>query len=399
MGGMATGANQSANELFNFGRQAFANGAYEKALNYFQSSNKAGLDSSALHYNLGATYFKLKHYDKAREAFEKLIADPNSASLAHYNLGLINLTSGDKDAARNHFKIALRTSKNTTLRNLADDRLKQLEPDKKKQVSGYMSLFAGYNDNVALIAEGEVFPSNNEDMFLEYMGGVTGQLAGERKDGLQIKASGYYLDYQDTDEFDFGTLRIGPELDRRLSKWRTSFSGFVNWDYLDKDLFEQIYNMEVKGKRGVHKNLRMRLKYKLSIIDAYSPYDSLSGYRHRMTAGLSSSFSKNYARLYYTFEVNDRDNPDFPTRQTTAFFIRRDFNDDWNVGGNVKYRLSDYSQTGRNDQKLQFGLRISRSMPWDFRLIGKYDHLRNVSNSEENNYIINKTSIGFERLF
>jgi hypothetical protein len=118
-----------------------------------------------------------------------------------------------------------------------------------------------------------------------------------------------------------------------------------------------------------------------------------------MTAGLRSVLSGAYTGLDYTLELNDRDDPDFPTRQSIDFFAERDLTDVWNAGVNASYRYSDFQLTGRKDERIWLGLRISRSIPKGFRVFGKYDRIRNASNLVENEYTSNIFSIGLERFF
>ena len=183
--GVATGADQSASNMFNRGTQAFSIGNYEKALELFQAANSAGLKTSALHYNLGVTYFKLKRYNEAQKEFERLAAGSETAPLAHYNLGRIALERGEKSKARNYFQITFRTATDEKLRWLSDNRLRELAiSEKDRRWTGYISLTAGYDDNVALIADSEVLVGDEKDNFMELIGSATGQLMGTRDNGL-----------------------------------------------------------------------------------------------------------------------------------------------------------------------------------------------------------------------
>lgn len=398
--GFAAGAGQTANKMFKRGTNAFAKGDYEQAAEFFKAAKRSGLNTIALHYNLGVTYFRLKRYREARQEFERLTADSGTAALAHYNLGRIALASGDQSKARNHFQITFRTATDKKLRRLADDRLRELAAvEKVRKWSGYFSLGAGYDDNVSLIADSQVLVGNAADEFLEFFGSVTGQLSGTKVNGIQLKGTGYYQNYLDLDEFDFGNFRIGPELDRKLGQWNTSLAGFLDLAYIGGDLFEKILNMEMRGSRNIYSNLDLRLKYQLGLIDAEFPYDSLSGNRHRMTAGLRSILSGVYTVLDYTLELNDRDDPDFPTRHSIDFFAERDLTEVWSAGVNASYRYSDFEISGRKDERIWLGLRISRSIPKGFHVFGKYDRIRNDSNLVENEYTSNVFSIGLERFF
>ncbi len=398
--GAAAGAGQSAENMFNQGTQSFATGDYEKALGFFQAADRGGLNSSALRYNLGVTYFKLQRYSDAQKEFEQLTTAPETAPLAHYNLGRVALAKGDTRKAKNHFKITYRTAMDEKLRGLADDRLRELSTAEKEPIgSAYLSASGGYDDNVALIADSEERVGDVEDNFMEYVGSATGQLIGTRENGLQLKGYGYYLDYFDADEFDFGNLRIGPELDRKLGQWNTSLAGYLDWSFIDKEQFEQMIKLELKGSREIYQNLDLRLKYQLSVIDAEEPNEGLTGTRHRMTAGLRTVLMKTYTGLDYTLELNDRDDPDFPTRHTVSLLAERDLTDAWRVGVDASYRYGEYQLSNRVDQKWWLELQVSRSIPWGFRAFGKYDRINNVSNLDVYDYTSNVFTIGLERFF
>src|SRR5205823_3793992 len=75
-------------QVFDQGISAFRAGDYRAALQSFLDARRAGLDTPALRYNLGATYYRLARYTEAEQEFEALARDPQWAPLAHYNLGL-----------------------------------------------------------------------------------------------------------------------------------------------------------------------------------------------------------------------------------------------------------------------------------------------------------------------
>lgn len=390
----------SAGKLFSLGAAAFAQAKYEQALRYFKAADEAGMETAALQYNLGVTYYKLKRYGDARNEFEKLTADAETASLAHYNLGRVALAMEDKSTAEHHFQTAYRTAKDPKLRRLADQQLQALAPElEASRWTGYASLAAGYDDNVTLDADSETLVGKIEDEFLEAIGAVSGQVLGTRDNGLQIKSTGYYQDYLDADEFDFGNLRIGPELDRKFGEWNTSLAGYLDLAYIDKELFEKVFSAEVEGSRPISRNLELQLDYSLGIIDAESPYEDLTGSRHRLGVDLRSVIFDTYTGLGYTLEINDRDDEDFPTRHSVHVLAQKDLTEKWGIGVDGSYRYSDYGQTDREDERLWLSARISRSIAWDFQVYAKYDHIRNDSNIDENEYTSNLFFLGIERFF
>lgn len=396
----AAGPDESPNTTFRHGVQAFSKGEYEKAVRYFNAAQKGGLNTPALHYNLGVSYFKLKRYTEAQSEFERLTKEADLGPLSHYNLGLIALRRDDKSAAAQHFQTTYRTAKDKKLRMLAGAQLKDIPPPQKRRMwSGFFSFAAGYDDNVTLNVDDQVQVSDTKDEFVELIASATGQLTGTPKNGLQLGGTLFSLKYKDLDEFNFDSLRIGPEIDRRFGAWDTTLRGFVDWAFIDGDLFERIYSAEVKGSREIYPNLNLRLRYRLSLIDASSTYDYLSGTRHRINAEIRSNIFETYTGLGYTLELNDRDDSTFPTRHSVYFFANRDLTDVWQSELTGRYRYGDYKDISRNDNRLWFSLKFSRSIPWQFRIYGKYDFIRNYSNADENDYTSNIFSIGIERFF
>ena len=396
----AANAKRSPEELFAAGTAAFADGRYEQALESFKAAEAAGLDTTALRYNLGVTYFKLKRYRKARQHFEDLTTTPEVAALAHYNLGRVALEQGDPSTARKQFQITYRTATDEKLRALADERLRELAAhEKERRWTGYLSIGGGYDDNAALIADSEVLVGKEEDGFLELIGTLSGRLVGTAQNGLKLKSSLYYQDYLDLNEYDFGDLRIGPQIDQVLGGWETSLYGFAEFSYIDRDLFERIFTLRLDGARQIYSNLQLRLQYEFSRIDAEFPYEDLTGNRHRLSAGTRSVLLGAYTGFGYTLELNDREDPDFPTRHSFFLFADRDLGAAWSAGVNASYRFSNYQQTSREDKRLWLGAQLSRSIPWGFRAFGRYDYIRNASNFSLNEYTSNVFTLGVERFF
>jgi len=78
----------TAGANFESGVAAFRDGDIDRAKVLLEQAREAGLDSSALLYNLGVVYFRLGLYNQAKAAFTELLVTPH-APLARYSLGLI----------------------------------------------------------------------------------------------------------------------------------------------------------------------------------------------------------------------------------------------------------------------------------------------------------------------
>ena len=64
---------QSAKDYFRQGIVASKQGNHTEALTAFEQAKAKGLDSAALHYNLGVSYFRLGRYQEAEQAFLRLV--------------------------------------------------------------------------------------------------------------------------------------------------------------------------------------------------------------------------------------------------------------------------------------------------------------------------------------
>ena len=389
-----------AREQFSLATEAFREGLFEQALSYFRAAEEAGMESHALHYNLGVTYYKLARYDEARQEFERLTTDPQNAPLAHYNLGRIALATGDNATARKQFKITSRTAQNEKLQILAADRLRELTTlPKARRWSGYLYVAGGHDDNVTLDVDSEVQVEKVEDNFMELIWAATVQLSGTRENGLRLRSTGYFQNYFDADEYDFGNLRVGPEFDHSFGEWDTSLSGYVDWSIIDRDLFERILTMELEGSRKISPNIELGLEYRLGFVNAEFPYEDLTGSQQQITAELRSQIFDAYTRFGYTLELNDRDNLDYPTRHSVGLMLSWNLGDVWAVEAAGNFRYSDYKQSDRKDDRLRLSARISRTILWDVSAFGEYEFTRNDSNYAEDEYTSNIVAFGLERFF
>lgn len=392
-------AEESHDTAFEYGVKAFSQGEYKKAAEFFEASRKAEDKSLALYYNLGVSYFKLKNYSEARKNFKLLTSESNLAPLAHYNLGLVALKGSDKQTAKKHFQITFRTAKEVKLRQLAKIQLDNSAGPKRKIWSGFFSVAGGYDDNVALNIDNTVEASDIKDEFVEVIGGASAQLAGTRANGLQLSSTIYSKRYREVKEFSFDNLRIGPEMDRKIGKWNTTLKGFVDWGFIDGNLFESIFSAEITGNRKIHNKLSLRLRYRLSRINASSAYESQSGTRHRLISEIRSNINNIFTRLGYTLELNNRNDLSFPTRHSIYFSANRNLTNILNTELTCQYRYSNYKNINRNDRRFWLTFKLYRDIPWKLRLFGKYDFIKNSSNIDQSDYTSNIISIGIERFF
>jgi tetratricopeptide (TPR) repeat protein len=407
----------AAETHFTRGVAAFQQGDYRQAAARFEAARETGLDTPALHYNLGVSYYRLGRFGASAAAFERLADDPTNRGLAHYNLGLVALARDRPDLAREHFETARDAAGDERIRRLAGQRLAELgRPASPRRFSALASASLGYDDNVTLAPDEFVATSDADDTFLQYLAAGTFQLRGDRHDGFQLKGSLLGFDYFDLDDFDQTYLRAGVEWDRRWNGWDTDLAAYADWVYLDGDRFETVITGEAEGLRRLTERTRLRLRYRLSRIEAEAPYDYLTGTRHR--AAVEGRYSARVdARLGYELAYNDREDLGTattftsvsPTRHQLFAEMAYPFAATWRAEAEVAYRLSRYhdanrdSGTGldrvREDDRIRLQAGLNRDLPWRLRAFAEYARTVNDSNIAAYDYTANVYRVGVERFF
>jgi tetratricopeptide (TPR) repeat protein len=404
------------------GVQAFRSGEYERALKHFGRARQLGTDTPGLHYNLGATYYRLGRYSESRAEFEQLLQVPRLAPLARYNLGLIALEQGRDEQAREAFESAVDSARDDKLRALAQQQLAQLpvQPRRPQRWFGFVDAGGGYDDNVALVPDAAVVvPTGKDDSFTELMGGFVAPLNGGAQDGFRVKASAFWLNYLDLDEFDQVSARGGLAYRSRAGAWRTELYGFGDLIYLDKDPFERIATLSYEADRGIGMHESLRLRARSSYIDADSDFDALTGWRNQLLAEVRHRHDRIRLRGGYEFEYNDRDDRsvggEFASRSPLrhTFFVKasRDVARDVGVFLDADYRYSRYldpdrfvsggvasEKTRREDRyRVRAGAEYYLAPEWI--LTGEYQYTRNDSNLDAYEYTSNRFTARLEYVF
>lgn len=408
----------TAESQFRKGVAAFKAGDYGRAITRFEAAREAGLDSPALYHNLGVSYYRRGHYAKAAAAFRKLARDPRNRGLAHYNLGLVAQARDRPAQARDHFRTARSQARSADIRDLADRRLEGLPTadSRPPPLSLLASAGLGYDDNVTLVPDDIVGTSGTGDRFLHYLAVATAQVTGDRRHGFQIKGSLMGTDYAEIHRFDQTYLRGGVEWDRRWGEWDTDLAAYAGRIILGGEGFETIYTGEAAGYRDLAADIRLRLRYRLSRIEAEAPYAYLTGNRHR--ASVSGRYrNRGSARLGYELAYNDRRDRSTadsfasvsPTRHHLFAQGSYPVNGPWEAEAKAEYRFSHYpeantdSETGldrvRQDHRLRLRVTVSRELPWQLRGSASYERTDNRSNIAAYDYSANRYRLSVERFF
>jgi tetratricopeptide (TPR) repeat protein len=139
--------------LLQAGVGAFERGDLEQARLLLEQARASGLESFALHYNLGVLYYRAGRYALSRQAFRELLGTRHD-DLARYNLGLVAQAAGRDPEALEWFRQVAASSEQQKLQRLAERQLQgRAERSAPAEWLGFASLSGGYESNLALRPE------------------------------------------------------------------------------------------------------------------------------------------------------------------------------------------------------------------------------------------------------
>lgn len=400
--GMAHG--QTGEGLFAQGTEAFREGDYATALERYEAAARSGFESPRLHYNLGVVRYRLGEYDQAIDDFLVAARHAPLAALAHYNLGLVELKRGNEQQARQWFRSTADETRDAKLRALADRMLKRLqEPARFASVTANL----GYDDNV--IDPEDLAASERGDSFLELFAG--GALALNRgAEPWWLEGGIYRLDYMDVDSFDLLSLRAGV---RRSFVRGVQVGADASRATLGGEGYQRTFGIHAAAGGA---NGWPRIRYSFSAIEADTAFDYLDGSRQRVDLDASRTFGEARLRLGYRYEVDRRDDLSTATTFTSFSPARQgieaelDFplQAEWRATARAGYRSSSYDDANvlsdgtrivREDDRVEFGLRLTRDLGRDWEVAFEYLSTDNRSNIDAYDYTRNQLSAGLTKAF
>lgn len=368
----------AAEPPFEKGVAAFKNNDYQVAIDWFEQAKQAGDQSAILAYNLAVSHYKLGQYEKAKLNFVESAKNASLAGLSYYNIGLIALKEDDEGAARTAFHQSLEAAEDENLKLLAAQRLDGLvKADMKSDASdinGFISLSAGYDDNVTRVNEVVPTIANKSDSYLDLFGTLGYQISGNRNDGLQFKGGVLRTRYSNLSAYNQTLLNAGLYLAKPLAEWLGS-AGLVYYnDSFNGSGFQQRLALQLRADKHYRAGQRLRLKFDLTNYDALdAAYAYLSGSRQRFTVENRSRFGAQVLYLGYRLELNNRNDvvalntfsSYSPTRNTLYASYGYTFSPKWSSRADYDYRRSNYgsanvvagvNQGVRDEARSRYGL-------------------------------------------
>lgn len=404
-----------ADELFAQGVRAFQAGDYPGAHASFEQARESGLDTPALHYNLGATLYKLGRYAEARQAFEACARDPAWAALSHYNMGLAAFQQGQSATAAEHFDLAVRYTDDYKLAALAQTMLARVDPLAYWRPRGTLALNLGHDSNVLLTDQaGVAAATGRSDGYTEFLAATTARF-GNAAQAPRWEASLYDLRYFDFSDYNISALQLGLGVPWNTGAWRSEAGG--QWQYLFRDGrdYVRITALQARTVRDLAGQRTLRFDFRHEWID---PIDN--GYRFldgtRALFGASASEPAGYGWIYYgaVFEHNDRADlatgGEFfsysPARAGLWASASWPLAARWQLEPSVRYRYGQYADADRRasgvtqtrtDHDWQVGLRVRYRLTMTWQLTGEYIYSENRSNFDEFSYTRHQLQIGVRR--
>jgi hypothetical protein len=388
------------------GREAWARGDYAAALALFEQARDAGLDTAAVHYNIGVSEFRLGRFEAARASFADLASRfPAMAALAEYNLGLVARRLGDTPAATRHFLDAYRLADDdTTLRILASRRLAELDLEAPPGAgwNGAAGFRAGYDDNVALRDEaGLPAGSSPGSPAFDLFGTISSPSPGAR--GFLVEAMGYLVRYSDASEFDQTELAAGAWYRRRGDAWRWRAGVRGSTGFLGGERFDRKLGVEASASRAL--GARGRAEVSLRYDDVSATGTGFAGIRgDRLQAEARYTWTSGGHRLAaeYRFETNDRAQPGVsPDRHGFGVDYRYRASSGLGYETGIAYRSSSYDDLAMPREENLVGFRAA--LTWrpsrDWLLLLEAAASSNSSDDPVYEYRRNVVTLGAMRLF
>jgi len=203
-------AQAESSEAYKRGVDAFRQGDYLSAQDYFQQAESLEQNSPTLIYNLGVTYFKLKHWHDSQAQFEQLAQILNWAPLATYHLGLLAEAEGKTEEAVEYFRAVLEHKVSIRLRQLATHHLNQVETpsDTLTRWFGVASMSLGYDDNAVFASDGVVATESAKegDVYAIFFGNASHFISGDFSQGNRWDIGLFTKKYTDVSEFDYSSI-------------------------------------------------------------------------------------------------------------------------------------------------------------------------------------------------
>jgi len=372
----AGASSAEATRQFESGKQAVAAQDYAAALDAFEAAAAAGMTGPVVHFNIGVCAYRVGQWSRAATAFRETARTPAMAPLAHYNLGLVAIAQHKEDQAAKWFAQVQREASDERLQSLATEQLARLPPPAQRNWYAFASALAGYDDNVALVANGDVLGvTDTDDAFTEVQAAFTAPLTGPwRFDGNLV-----WLDYQDLDAFDQLTVNAAARYRLPLGDWYTEAGVQYSYSTLDGEGFQSKALLILQASRSLTEEWRLRVRYRFNDINGLDGFEGLDGTRHELAVRGIWRRGKWDVTVQYRYDTSDYRDEDLSfDRHQLSVDVQRDLSENWSVEAVLSFDRSSYDVADNsNEDRTEVGLGLSRSFGQRWRAVLRYAYADN----------------------
>jgi tetratricopeptide (TPR) repeat protein len=383
-----------AQARFTEANAAFAAADFPRALELYEQSVALGMSGPAVHFNIGVAAYRSGDYPRAERAFREVAATPSMAALAHYNLGLVELKRGRERAARAWFEQAARESSEDRLRSLALRRLAELGPASPPRAGSlYARAGLGYDGNVALRSDSIDSPgSGQSDEFAElFTAGSYSFLPRWR-----IDAAAGLLRYSSLDEFDQTALSLGVAHGLALESWYLELGANGTQLTLGGDVYERSVTASAQVTRAFSHQQSLRAQLRAASVDGENEFSGISGSRTGLALDYTWGWRSWLFGAHGSTERNDTQEEFFAQDWTEwGADARWAFSPLWNFTAEVAWRRTQHPAQPE-DQRTALRLEATRSLWKQAQLYLRYEHERNRSPVEANDYSRDWVAVSIE---
>ncbi len=363
---------------FERGVEAARAGDYREAVAAFQAALDAGVDTPALHFNLGVALYRLGRLDQSVPFLRRAAQSQAMGGPAAYNLGRIAREGGDEKAAMRWFEQAAERAQTEAVRARA---LAQLGPQRDGTVRGTLGIGAGYDSNIDLTPADSGVSRESDEFAL-----VEAYLQADWSEQGYLFGAAYGERYRDADDYDLTAIQAGagwrgaadPWPSHRATLRQTRFGGeafenAVRWD-------ARMRYDTATGSAGIELGL--------AGLDGADGYDHLDGHRWRLAAEWEQDVLGGRGSVAYRLTGVERD--DFATAgvfysysyrrhriETTYELALADGRDLKLTASGARYRYADLEirdgdRLGRRrETDLQLSAALEQPLTADWRIVGR----------------------------
>jgi tetratricopeptide (TPR) repeat protein len=389
------------------GVQAYRQGDFPAALEYFRQAAAEQPDDSAVQFNLGLTLYRTGDYVAARKIFLRLRREPGMSAIAEYHLGLVAARLGQSDRAARHLRAAA-AGDSGRLRELARAALARLgeRPD-ARTATAYAMLGAGFDDNRNRVAKSlEIAGQDTESAYVDMVGQGVYPLPWQQE--FDALATVFKRDYETDDELDQSSMQFALRRTWRPGAWRLSLAAESESILLRDNSLVQSLGVGAEAVRRVGKTT-LRLRYQPAHVSADSDFDYLDGRRQRALVAQDVNLGGLQLRAGYELHQSaqgDAAGADIvygqaPLRHGPFLRVSRALTPRLEASLNASWRVSRYDDDAldadrREDDLLQAGATLRFQAGRDWGLLLDYRFTENRSSVDDYDHDRSTLLAGFE---